>query len=237
MEDAKFMENQKYVVFSVLYKNKLKLPALLNYDDYLKIKKLNKNWRCNDNGFVVCSHTYDGVTKEVTMQKIVMLLHNNNNDENKKILHINRIGLDNRKDNLMYDDNNKCANKNIKKKKRTIVLPKKCGIVPDDIPTYIWYMGPDETHGERFAIKIGDVKYVTTSSKDVSLNDKLNEAKEFLKKLFEEREDLKEDYSMNGDYNILGKDLLNSYYDIVKKAGYSYIKKFIPEHNTAKLLG
>jgi hypothetical protein len=239
MEDARYISynNQKCVVFSVMYKNKLKLPALLDYDDFIKISKLNKNWRCNENGFVVCSHTHNGTTQDVTLQKIVMLLHNGNNDQKKKILHINRIGLDNRMENLMYDTQDKCINKNIKKKKRTVCLPKNCGINPDDIPTYIWYMAPDETHGARFIVKIGDITNVTTSSKDISLNDKLEEAKSFLKKLFEDREDLREDYSMNGDYNILGKDLLNSYYDIVKKAGYDHIKKSIPEHNTNKLLG
>src|SRR5271166_4531925 len=115
MEDVRYISynNQKYVVFSVMYKNKLKLPALLDYDDFIKINKLNKNWRCNENGFVVCSHTYNGVTQDVTLQKIVMLLHNGNNDQKNKILHINRIGLDNRTENLMYDTQNKCINKNI----------------------------------------------------------------------------------------------------------------------------
>lgn len=236
MENIKYMSynNSRYVVFPVSYKNKLMLPVIIDYGDFKQIYKLNKKWRCNDNGFAVCSHTSNGVTRDVLMHELIMLL-NNDNKIKKKIIHINRIGLDNRKENLMYENEN--INKNIKKKKRTIILPKDSGIDPDNIPTYIWYMKPNETHGSRFIVKIDDIKFVTTSSRDVSLNDKLEEAKIFLKKLFEEREDLRESYSMNGDYNALGKELLNSYYDIVNKAGYDYIKKSIPEHNTFKLLG
>lgn len=236
MEDVKYISynSSKYVIFSVYYKNKLKLPGLLDFDDFKIIHKSDKKWRCNDNGFIVCSHTCDGITRDVLMHELVMLIHNKNNDK-KKILHLNRIGLDNRKENLIYDDEN--INRNIKKKKRTIILPKDSGINPDNIPTYIWYMKPDESHGSRFVVKIGDVKYTTTSAKDVSLNDKLEEAKMFLKNLFEERKDLKDEYSMNGDYNVLGKDLLHSYYNIVERSGYDHIKKYIPENNTTKLLG
>jgi hypothetical protein len=236
MENVKYISynNTKYVVFSVNYKNNLKLPALLDYDSFRHIHKLNKKWRCNDNGFLVCSHTCnDGVNRDVLMHELIMLL-NNDNKEKKKIIHIDRIGLDNRKENLIYENEN--INKNIKKKKRTVILPKDSGINPDNIPTYIWYMKPNENHGSRFIVKISDIQFVTTSSRDVPLNDKLEEAKTFLKNLFDKREDLRNDYSMNGDYNALGKELLNSYYDIVNKAGYDYIKKSIPEHNTFKLL-
>lgn len=237
MSDIKYISysGTKYVVFPVTYKNKLKLPVLLDFDDFKSIHKLDKNWRCNDSGFVVCSHTSNGITRDVLMHEVIMLLNDNNkNKDKKKIIHINRIGLDNRKENLIYENEN--INKNIKKKKRTIILPKEAGIDPDSIPTYIWYMKPNESHGSRFIVKIADVKFTTTSSRDVSLNDKLEEAKTFLKNLFEERVDLKDEYSMNGDFNIVGKELLGSYYDIVNKAGYDYIKKSIPEHNTFKLL-
>lgn len=236
MQDIKYISHNdsKYVIFSVYYKNKLKLPGLLDFDDFKVIHKGNKKWRINDNGFIVCSHTVNGVTRDVLMHELVMLLHNDNNNIKKKILHINRIGLDNRKKNLAYEDEN--INKNIKKKKRTLELPKEDGIKIDDIPTYIWYMKPDDSHGPRFIVKIDDVQFTSTSARDVPLNDKLTEAKTFLKKLFEERQDLKEEYSMNGDYNGIGKELLNTYYDIVKKGGYTNIKKSIPQHNTNKLL-
>jgi hypothetical protein len=234
MQDIKYISynNHKYVIFSVYYKNKLKLPGLLDYDDFNVVYKADKNWRVNDNGFIVCSHTVNNVTKDVLLHELVMLLHNKNNVK-KRIIHINRIGLDNRKSNLVYEDDN--INKNIKKKKRTVTLPD--GIDADSIPTYIWYMKPDATHGSRFVVKIDDITFTTTSSKDISLSDKLEEAKAFLRKLFEERKDLKDEYSMNGDYNALGKELLTSYYNIVKRSDYDHIKKYVPEHNTNKLLG
>jgi hypothetical protein len=232
MQDIKYILHggSKCVLFSVYYKNKLKLPGLLDKEDFDILNKAEKKWRVNDNGFIVCSHTIDNITRDVLMHELVMLLHNPNNIK-KKILHINRIGLDNRKSNLVYEGD--IVNKNTKKKQRTINLP---GIKSDDIPTYIWYMKPDDSHGPRFSVKIGDVQYVTSSSWDISLNDKLNEAKKFLKNLFDTRPDLKEKYSMNGDYNKDGKDLLNSYYDIAQKGGYTNITKSIPQHNTNKLL-
>ena len=235
MEDVKYVlyNGSKYAIFSVKYK-KLLLPGLLDHDDYLKIKKLNKNWRCNDNGFIVCSHTIDGVTKDVHMHEIVMLLHHNK--QKKKIIHINRIGLDNRSSNLMYDDVGKMVGKNVKKKERSTNLPKGCGIDPNDIPTYIWYVNQNGTSGARFVVKIGDVHWSTTSCKDVDLKTKLEYAKQYLRDLFSDRDDLCKEYSMNGDYNEEGKKLLNSYYDIVKYAGYDYIKKFIPEGTTKELL-
>lgn len=236
MDDIKYLShnNHKYVIFSVKYKNRTKLPGLLDYDDFLKISKLNKLWRCNDNGFIVCSHTDNGITKDVNMHEVVMLLHGKKS--NNKILHINRIGLDNRLENLMYDDKNKLIQKNIKKKKRTVNLPPNCGIDIDDIPTYIWYMAPNESHGPRFVVKIGDVTWTSTSAKDVPLVDKLEDAKRHLKKIIESRDDLYREYSMNGDYNDEGKRLLNSYYTLVKYAGYKYVSKVIPDQKTFELL-
>ncbi len=236
MDDVKYLSNNghKYVVFSVKYKNKTKIPGILDYDDFVKIQKLGKGWRCNDNGFIVCSHTTDGLTKDVNMHEVVMLLHGKKS--NNKIIHINRIGLDNRMENLMYDDKNKLIQKNIKKKRRTVKLPAGSGIDVDDIPTYVWYMDGNMSHGPRFVIKIDDVTWASTSARDVPLIDKLEDAKRQLKKIIESRDDLYREYSMNGDYNDEGKRLLNSYYDMVKAAGYKYISKVIPDRRTFELL-
>ena len=226
MENAKIIihDNEKYAVFIVEYKKEIELPAIIDYNDFKKISKLNKHWRFNENGFVVCSHTNkSGITRDVFLHDVIMLL-NYGDKCGKKILHINRIGLDNRTENLMYDDKNKCISRNIKKKKRTVTLPKNCGIIPDDIPTYVWYEGENEHHGARFIIKIDDAKFVSTSTRDVALKDKLNEAKMFLEDLFKRRPDLKADHCMNGVHNTLGKDLAESYYKIAHKAGFEGVE-------------
>ena len=72
-------------------------------------------------------------------------------------------------------------------------------------------MKPDSSHGERFMVNIGDINWKTTSTNELSLKYKLEEAKMFLRHLLRSRPDLYEEYSMNGDFNKEGIDLLNSY--------------------------
>lgn len=228
----------KYGVLNIKYKD-YSLPVIMDYDDYDLIKNMKKQWKCNNNGFIYCSHTINNIPKDVYLHELIMLLKNKDNgysNVEKPILHINRIGLDNRRVNLIYDTINKETNKNIKKKERTIVLPKYSGIDPNEIPTYIWYMKPESGHGDRFVVNIGDINWKTTSSKDLSLRYKLEEAKLFLRHLLKNRPDLYDEYCMNGEYTREGKELLNTYYDIVYKAGYNNIKRFIPENKTFELL-
>ncbi|ARF09837.1 hypothetical protein Indivirus_4_9 [Indivirus ILV1] len=226
--------DQDYSIINIRYKDN-QLPILLDWDDFVAIEKLKKKWKCNGNGFIYCQQ--DG--NDYYLHELIMSLRNKDGNlklQNKPIVHINRIGLDNRRENLIYDMINKDVTKNAKKKKRTIVLPKKCGIDPDTIPTYIWYMRPDSSHDERFMVNIGDVTWKTTSSSDLSLKYKLEEAKMFLRHLLRSRPDLHEEYSMNGDFNREGIELLNTYYDIIHSNGYSHIKKVIPDNNTFDLL-
>jgi hypothetical protein len=229
---------QDYTVFNVKYKG-YDLPVLLNKKDFLDIKKMGKEWRCNQNGFISCSHTYNGITKDVYIHELVMLLKNkNNNEENlkKPIVHINKLGLDNRRDNLMYDTQDKETNKNLVKKERTVKLPKDSGINPNEIPTYIWYMKPDASHGDRFIVKISDISWKTSSSPDLSLRYKLEEGKMFLRNLLKKNPGLIEEYSMNGDYNKEGKLLLKSYRTIINVLGYKNIKMNIQHDKTFEYL-
>lgn len=226
--------NQDYVILNINYKD-TKLPVLLDLVDFQKIKKLNKKWKCNNNGFIFCQQN----NTDYYLHELVMSFKNKELgliQENKPIIHINRVGLDNRRENLIYDTYDKDITKNAKKKKRTLVLPKKCGICPDNIPTYIWYMRPDSSHGERFMVNIGDINWKTTSTNELSLKYKLEEAKMFLRHLLRSRPDLYDEYSMNGDFNKEGIDLINSYYQIVHNNGYNHIKKVIPQNKTFDLL-
>lgn len=240
MNNYKFIkyEGREYAIFRINYKEHT-LPGILDINDFKIVHAMNKNWHCNSNGFISCSHTTNGNTKDVYLHELVMLLKNKDNgirNINKPIVHINRVGLDNRRENLMYDILEKDLNKNLKKKKRTVELPYDCGIDPDDIPTYVWYMKPDASHGERFAVNIGDVSWKTSSSFNLSLQYKLEEAKLFVRELLKSRNDLFDEYSMNGDYTKEGKELLHTYYDIIHFAGYKHIQRFVPENNTFDLL-
>jgi len=232
-------KNKRFAVISIKYKD-YKLPVTIDWNDLDIIKKQKVNWKCNKYGFISCLHTIppDNI-KEVFIHEIIMALKmrdEGGETHDASILHINRTGLDNRRSNLIYNIPNKHIKNNIKKKKRTIKLPMTCGIDPDEIPTYVWYMKANNSHGERFMISIGNIKWKTTSKKNLSLRYKLEEAKTYLRQLRITDPDIFEEYSMNGDYTKQGKILAKEYYDIVYLAGYKHISRYIPDKRTDEIL-
>ena len=109
-----------YAVIDLKLKN-IHIPIVIDWNDLKIIDDLDKNWRCNDNGFIYCTHDYNENTKDVFLHEIIMALKmkdQNKKLETKPIVHINRMGLDNRKENLMYDS--KIMNKNNKEKKEQL---------------------------------------------------------------------------------------------------------------------
>jgi hypothetical protein len=232
-------KNKNYAVIKTKYKN-MDVPVLIDLKDVSTIKNINKDWKSNKYGFISCVHTMNNDdTKDVYLHEIIMALKMKDASgkrQIKPIVHLNRIGLDNRRENLMYDVQHKDLNKNIKKKQRTITLPDNSGVKPSEIPTYVWYMKPNGSHGDRFMVDINDVQWKTTSSKSLSLRYKLEEAKAYLRELRKTRPDLFQDYSMNGDFTQVGRGLIDSYYTIVHKAGYEHMERYIPKNITNKML-
>lgn len=216
--------NKSYAVIDIKYKSKT-YPLVLDWKDYKKINKLNKKWKCSTNKSVFCNHEYNGNSKDIFIHELIKTFEENELNKKKEkqsIVHLNRINLDNRRSNLIYDTKDKVHNKNLKKKKRTINLPEESGIKPDDIPTFVWYLKPNDSHGERFMVSVGNIKWKTSSSKDLSLTYKLEEAKKYLRNLKEEEPEIFENYSMNGEYTKKGKELMKSFIGIIKKAGYNF---------------
>ena len=219
--------NSTYAVMGMKYKDTT-VPVILDWNDYEAIEKFDKNWHINDKGMVVTSHKITAnnqdYTKEIYMHDIVMRLSKKNYDH--PILHINRLGVDNRRNNLMHDILKKDTTKNIKKKDRIINLTGS-GIVSNELPSYVWYLKDSDSHGERFMISIGDIKWKSSSSKHLSLRYKLEETKKYLRHLKKSRSDLFLNYSMNGDLNEKGKQKLNSYIAISKQTGFNNIKNIV----------
>jgi hypothetical protein len=240
---------KKYRIMTVYFK-KHKIPVLVDANNERLIRSVGEKWNCNSSGVITCPYQYGGNTYDVKLHELVIaadakrrqLGNDNLNDtineqnKNKTILHIDKLGLDNRIENLMYDTQEKDITKNMKKKQRIVVLPSTSGISPDELPTYVWYIKPEGTHGERFIVNVGDIIWKTTSSRKVSLRYKLEEAKAYLRKLKQEQPDLFKSYSMNGDYNKAGEKLLESFYDIIYKAGFDNIKKISLPNATDKYL-
>jgi hypothetical protein len=112
--------------------------------------------------------------------------------------HINRNGLDNRKENLRIITQSQ-QNINQSKKIRTVILPEECNIKPNEIPKHIWYVRANGLHGDRFAIefKTEGICWKTTSSKKVDILQKLQDAKEKLKEFYIKFPHLNPEYEMD----------------------------------------
>lgn len=222
----------KYCVIGLKYKEAM-VPVILDWSDYEVIKTLNKKWHINDKGIVSTIHKaiINGKehVKEIYMHEVILKISNINTKAST--LHINRLGIDNRKANLMADTVNKDTTKNIKKKDRIIDLSN-FGIQANELPSFVWYIKESDTHGDRFMVSIGDVKWKCTSSRCLSLRYKLEETKKYLRNLQHDRPDLFTDYSMNGDLNSEGLNQLDMYINISYKAGFNNVNYVTNKTNT-----
>jgi len=232
METKRVLYDDKlYMVCGIKYKKHI-LPMILNYDDYRKINKLDKKWSCNSDCMVSCTTMVGDHPKEIFMHDIIMFIHDRAGFGKNPIIHLDKLGIDNRYDNLLYDTKYKDQNKNLKKKKRTVIFPKESGIDPNELPTYVWYVKKDLTHGDRFVVNIGGLSWKTRSSPILTLRYKLEEAKRFLRNLRRIHPELFEEYCMNGEFTKNGKDLLHSFYEIVRLAGYTEIPELTVDGET-----
>ena len=209
-------KDTKYVVLTID-----NVAVLVDNDDFNTIKKIKNKWKLNTSGFISCYHTFNNETKEINLHEVVMAIKYGDKSQSKPILHVNKNPLDNRKENLIYDIQSKKTTKNIKKKKRTTQLPDNCGIELSELPTYVWYMKPNGKHGERFFVDTGLHKWKTTSKKTLTLRYKLEEAKLYIRNLKISNPEYFEQLSMNGDLSKDGKELLQSYNEIINKAGFT----------------
>lgn len=191
------------------------IPVILDYDDYCTIRLLDKEWLLDDKSNVYCVHTHNNISKNVYLDEVIMTIVGN--VEDKSIEHINTYKIDNRRVNLQYKNHKNY----VKKKVRTNDF--------GDLPSFIYYIKNED----RFMVKLKDYSWKTSSSKQKTNKEKLNEAKSHLSELRNIRPELFEHTHMNGDVNNI--DLYVSLYKIIKRAGYDY-EIIIPTLQTEKLL-
>jgi hypothetical protein len=174
-----------YVVATIQF-NGSDLEFVFDKDDYNAVSE--RAWHFASNAYV--SSTYccgDGKRRELYLHNLVMGVDLfPGKGAKQSVDHINRNGLDNRKENLRIVSQSQ-QNINQPKKKRTVILPETCGVKPDEIPKHIWYVRAQGQHGDRFAIefKTEGICWKTTSSKAVSLQQKLEQAKGKVAELYE----------------------------------------------------
>ena len=222
--------NNKYIVLTVKYK-KLSIPVVLDYAIYLRLSKLIdiNTFLCNSKG-----HVYMFYNNNISFLHDMILNLYNSKRSLLPVVHINKLSMDCRLCNLMYDVVDKNVNKNLNKKARTIKLPKETNININEIPTFVWYLKPDDSHGERFMVSIDNISWKSTSQNNLSLRYKLEETKKYLRYLKKIRPDIFKKYSLNGDLNDSGEKLKQDYYNIINKAGFNYC--YTKKINTDNLL-
>lgn len=214
------MKNQRKII---QYKDKEYIVGITDNNkpfifDKNKLKDVsNVNYYIHNTGYICCrleSHTY----------LHHQLITNYEFNGELYIDHINRIKSDNRNSNLRLITQSE-QNKNQSKQKRTTILPENCGINSQDIPTFIWYIKANGSHGDRWCIEIkGKYIWKTTSSKILSTKCKFELAKKHLRNLIDLQPELFIGHCMNGELSNIGKLLENEYIDILRLAGYNYNK-------------
>ena len=172
-----------YIIGTLTFKGK-PIKFIFDKDDLKKVH--GKTWHYASNAYISHGVIDDGKKKELYLHNVVMnRLEHTGKGSTITVDHINRNGLDNRKENLRLATQTE-QNVNQNRKGRTIELPSDSGIKSEDLPKHIWYIKPNGNHGERFGIdlKTEGIKWKTTSSKKVSLQDKLQSAIEQLEKYY-----------------------------------------------------
>lgn len=186
---------------------------VIDKEDFNKINNIGLHIQTVN--YVAHSVYVDNIKKELYLHNLIMNRYGfPGKGSTETVDHINRNPLDNRKENLRIVTQSE-QNMNQKKKKRTVVLPEDSELTAEDIPKHIWYVKANGDHGDRFAIEFATEKIVwkTTSSKKVSLKEKLEQAKEKLQELYEQYPHL----NPNTDQELI-KELTDSYNAIIELA-------------------
>lgn len=175
--------NKQYVVCNIV-SPKITTKFVIDKDDYENVSQLN--WCVTSVGYIASTQYVDGIKKLLLLHRFIMNVpYFPGKGAKETVDHINRNPLDNRKENLRVVSQSE-QNINQGKRPRKVVLPEGCGIDPDQIPRHIWYIKPNGAHGDRFAIelKTENIIWKTTSSKQVSLQDKLKQAIDKLDEIY-----------------------------------------------------
>ena len=174
----------KYVVGKVKHLDSF-VYFVIDDEDYSKIKEYS--WHYISNSYISHTVPVDDKRRELYLHNLILnRLGFPGKGSKETVDHINRIGLDNRKENLRISTQSE-QNINQSKRKRNITLPEDSEINVEEIPRHIWYVKANGHHGDRFAIefKTENITWKTTSSKSVSLKDKLQQAKDKLNEYYQ----------------------------------------------------
>ncbi len=206
-----------YIVAKIKF-NGNDIYFIIDSEDYARIS--NYNWH-------VVSGSYIGTDKKIDGKKKPLYLHNyimnrdafHGKGQSMTIDHLNGVGFDNRKVNLR-EISQSLQNINTKQRLRKITnLPE--GLQASDIPRNIWYIPPNGGHGERFAVEfkgipsVGDILKKTSSSKELTIHQKLEQAIKIRNETIEQYPILQE-YARTSERSVQLKEEYESIVNIAK---------------------
>jgi len=203
--------NKEYTIMKIKFNDGF-IKGVIDKEEFIKVK--DYSWHYVANGYISHGLQIDNKKKELYLHNMVMgRIEFPGKGAKESIDHINRNGLDNRKENLRLITQS-AQNINQKQKKRRIELPTDSGVTVDEIPKHVWYIKANGAHGDRFGIdlKTEKIKWKSTSAKNVTLQDKLKATKEQLQIYYQQFPYLNPN---NEDTNIEMKELTTSYEEIV----------------------
>ena len=179
------IHNEKEYGIGLIQHNGNDVKFVFDKEDFSKIEK--RPWHLSSGKYIGSTFYLDGGHKlELYLHNLIMdRIRFDGKGVKESVDHINRNGLDNRKENLRIISQSQ-QNINQSKKSRSVILPEGCPIKPEEIPRHIWYVRANGLHGDRFAIefKTENICWKTTSSKKVDLLQKLNDAKVKLQEFY-----------------------------------------------------
>jgi hypothetical protein len=172
---------------SILFKGML-VEFAVDITDLSAVKA--HKWHYTTNGYVATSIRNTDISGSTKKREIY--LHNFllSPGAEQVVYHISKNGLDNRRINLRLVNSTDpgaavmAAAQVVKR--RNVELPPLCGVSSEEIPKHIWYVQANGYHRDRFAIefKTEGILWKSTSSKKVSLKEKLEQAKQKLEELY-----------------------------------------------------
>lgn len=176
--------SNKYVIATITHK-KTDIQFIFDHADYNLVSE--RAWHLSSGKYIGTNiFSQDETIKEIYLHNYLMkgvtLI---DEDEKEYVVHINKNPFDNRRANLRLI-NAKDHTLLKSKKKRIITLPEDSGLKSDDIPKHISYVKASGNHGDRFSVELPTegIYWKTSSSKKLTLREKLEEAKKKLDELY-----------------------------------------------------
>jgi len=219
--------NKHYTVVKIKFKDD---DILFVFDQHKlnTVLKYKKWYYRTSGGYISCSQYVNKIKKELYLHNLVVgKLTFEGKGQLTSIDHINRVGTDNRLENLREISQTN-QNFNQRKRRRIAKLPENSGLDIQDIPKHIWYIKPHGNHGPRFCVElkylpnVGKYVWKTTSSKKISLRVKLEQAKKHLRKMRKIYNEYFNRHRILIGYNASQEmvDLVQSYNEILMLSGY-----------------